>query len=201
MKYNIVKSIPTWLPIYSGNYGTIWEDAPNEEREIDWINEQRAEKNLNPIEFDDIEFNYADFYNDLAELITDEIENELKEFVYSVKFNKLESPREYNFTNDSIHCEIKPKIKAIREYIESNFDKWSKYLKDNYTSYDGFYSHHSNSSESDEWQIDKACKDRHKLGAILNFIGLNEGIDEWDIYDNVIGNVSMEIKNYNKLMN
>jgi len=48
--------------------------------------------------------------------------------------------------------------------------------------------------------IDKACKDRHKLGAILNFIGLNEGIDEWDIYDNVIGNVSMEIKNYNKLI-
>ena len=29
MKYNIVQSIPTWLPIYSGNYGTIWEDAPN----------------------------------------------------------------------------------------------------------------------------------------------------------------------------
>ena len=80
MQYNIVQSIPTWLPIYSGNYGTIWQDAPNEESEIDWINEQRAEKNLNPIEFDDIEFNYADFYNDLAELITDEIEGELKQF-------------------------------------------------------------------------------------------------------------------------
>ena len=196
-----IKAIQTWLPVYSGNYGTVWEDAPNEECEVDWINEQRAERNLNPIEFDDIEFNYADFYKDLAELITDEIEGELKEFVYSIKFNKLESPLEYNFTNDSIHCEIKPKIKAIREYIDSNFDKWSKYLKDNYTSYDGFYSHHSNSSESDEWQIDKVCKNRHNLGAILNFIGLNEGIDESDIYDNVIGNVSMEIKNYNKLMN
>ena len=98
------------------------------------------------------------------------------------------------------NAEIRPKIKAIREYIESNFDKWSKYLEDNYTSYDGFISHHSNSSESDEWQINKACKDGHKLGAILNFIGLNEGIDEWDIYENVIGNISIEIKNYNKLI-
>ena len=73
-----IKAIQTWLPVYSGNYGTVWEDAPNEECEVDWINEQRAERNLNPIEFDDIEFNYADFYKDLAELITDEIENELK---------------------------------------------------------------------------------------------------------------------------
>ena len=195
------KAIQTWLPVYSGNYGTVWEDAPNEECEVDWINEQRAERNLNPIEFDDIEFNYANFYKDLAELITDEIENELKNFVYSIEFEKLQSPKEYNFTNDSIECEIKPKIKAIKEYISLNFDEWSKYIEENYTSYDGFCSFHSSSSKDGEWQIDRACKNGHNLGSILNFIALNEGVDEWDIYDNVIGNIGIEIKNYNQLIN
>ena len=26
-----IKAIQTWLPVYSGNYGTVWDDAPNEE--------------------------------------------------------------------------------------------------------------------------------------------------------------------------
>ena len=56
-----MNTIKTHLPIYNGNYGTIWEDAPNEEYEVEYINELRAEKNLKPIEFDDIEFDYRLF--------------------------------------------------------------------------------------------------------------------------------------------
>ena len=94
-----MNTIKTHLPIYSGNYGTIWEDAPNEEYEVEYINELREEKNLKPIEFDDVEFDYETFYNELSELISDEVEFVLKDYVHSIEYLKLNSPRYYNYSN------------------------------------------------------------------------------------------------------
>jgi hypothetical protein len=196
-----MNTIKTHLPIYSGNYGTIWEDAPREEYEVENINELRAEKNLKPIEFDDIEFDYETFYNELSELITNEVEFQLKDYVHSIKYLKLNSPKYYNYSNDSIECEIAPNMEAIKEYINEYQGEWSQYLKDNYTSYDGFYSFHSNDYKSEEWELNTACKDYHKLGAVLEFIAQNESIEEYDIFDSVIGNISIDILNYDTLIN
>ena len=196
-----MNTIKTHLPIYNGNYGTIWQDAPNEEYEVEHINELRAEKNLKPIEFDDIEFDYKNFYNELSELITNEVEFQLKDYVHSIKYLKLNSPRYYNYSNDSIECEIAPNMEAIKEYINKYQEEWSQYLKDNYTSYDGFCSFHSNDYKSEEWELNTACKDYHKLGAVLEFIAQNESIEEYDIYDSVIGNICIDILNYDTLIN
>ena len=196
-----MNTIKTHLPIYNGNYGTIWEDAPNEEYEVEYINELRAEKNLNPIEFDDVEFDYKTFYNELSELITNEVEFQLKDYVHSIEYFKLNSPKYYNYSNDFIECEIAPNMEAIKEYINKYQEEWSQYLKDNYTSYDGFISFHSNDHKSEEWELNTACKDYHKLGAILGFIAQNEDIKEFDIYDSVIGNISIDILNYDTLIN
>ena len=196
-----MNTIKTHLPIYNGNYGTIWQDAPNEEYEVEHINELRAEKNLKPIEFDDIEFDYKNFYNELSELITNEVEFQLKDYVHSIKYLKLNSPKYYNYSNDSIECEIAPNMEAIKEYINKYQEEWSQYLKDNYTSYDGFCSFHSNDYKSEEWELNTACKDYHKLGAVLEFIAQNESIEEYDIYDSVIGNICIDILNYDTLIN
>lgn len=193
-------TIKTTLPIYNGNYGTIWEDSPNEEYEFEYINELRAEKKLKPIEFDDIVFDYKSFYNELSELIANEIEFQLKDYVHSIKYLKLKSPRFYNYSNDYIECEIAPNMDAIKKYINEYKKEWIQYLKDNYTSYDGFISFHSNDYKSEEWELNTACKDYHKLGAILQFIAQNEDIDEYDIYENVIGDICIDIVNYDYLI-
>jgi hypothetical protein len=168
---------------------------------VENINELRAEKNLKPIEFDDIEFDYKTFYNELSELITNEVEFQLKDYVHSIKYLKLNSPQYYNYSNDSIECEIAPNMEAIKEYINKYQKEWSQYLKDNYTSYDGFRSFHSNDYKSEEWELNTACKDYHKLGAVLEFIAQNESIEEYDIYDSVIGNICIDILNYDTLIN
>jgi hypothetical protein len=196
-----MNTIKTHLPIYSGNYGTIWEDAPREEYEVENINELRAEKNLKPIEFDDIEFDYETFYNELSELITNEVEFQLKDYVHSIKYLKLNSPKYYNYSNDSIECEIAPNMEAIKEYINKHQKEWSQYLKDNYTSYDGFCSFHSNDYKSEEWELNTACKNYHKLGAVLEFIAQNEDIEEYDIFDSVVGNICIYVLNYDTLIN
>jgi len=151
-----MNTIKTHLPIYNGNYGTIWEDAPREEYEVKNINELRAEKNLKPIEFDDIEFDYETFYNELSELITNEVEFQLKDYVHSIKYLKLNSPRYYNYSNDY---------------------------------------------KSEEWELNTACKDYHKLGAILGFIAQNKDIEEYDIFDSVVGNICIYVLNYDTLLN
>ena len=175
-----MNTIKTHLPIYNGNYGTIWEDAPREEYEVEYINELREEKNLKPIEFDDVEFDYKTFYNELSELISNEVEFVLKDYVHSIEYLNME---------------------AIKEYVNKYQEEWSQYLKDNYTSYDGFISFHSNDHKSEEWELNTACKDYHKLGVVLGFIAQNEGIKEFDIYDDVIGNISIDILNYDTLIN
>ena len=193
-----MNSINTWLPIFSGTYGTIWE-CSMDEYEMDWINEQRETKGFPAVEWDQIEFDYVQYYKDMSEMIVNEVENELKNFVYSIEFQKMESPREYNFVNASIHCTIKPRYKAIKQYIKDHFTAWNKYLQDNYTSCDGFISFHDNFAESEEWKMTKALKDLHGLGAVLNFIAINEEIEEMDMFDNVQGNISINVKNYDKL--
>ena len=65
-----------------------------------------------------------------------------------LKFVSLESPHSYNFATDEIIVQV--------EYDEKELEKLSHeidfetYIKDNFTSYDGFFSYYSNDSE--EWR-------------------------------------------------
>ena len=187
----------TYLPIFTGFYGSPFE--PDETNEIEYINEIRQDKNLKPINYEDCIFNYDKYYLELSEMLTDEIESQLKEFVYSIEFEKLKSPKFYNFENDSIHCKIKPNKKAILNYIKNNFDLWAKYLKENYSSCSGFISHYSNNPNSKDWNNYNLINGTHQLGSVLNFIAMNEDITECDIYDWVLGNISLECENFDKL--
>ena len=52
-----------------------------------------------PTSFDDVEFDYKTFYNELSELITNEVEFQLKDYVHSIEYFKLNSPKYYNYSN------------------------------------------------------------------------------------------------------
>ena len=128
--------IKTYLPIFTGFYGSIYE--PNEENEIDYINELREEKNLDKIDYDDCDFNYSDYFLEVAKGLVNEVENQMKEFVNSIEFEELKSPKFYNYSNDSINVKINPNKKSIINYIRRYKDEWKKYLLENYKSCDGF---------------------------------------------------------------
>ena len=189
----------TYLPVFKGFYGSIFE--PDETNEIDYINEQRAEKELNEIDFDDCEFDYSKYYLDVSKYLVDEIESELSEYVESIEFQELKSPQFYNFTNDYINVIIKPKPDAIINYIKTYKSEWEKYLLDNYKSYDGFISRYDCFPESDDWNNYNIINGRHQLGSVLNFNAENEGINELDVWDWIVGNVSLDCTNYSELIN
>ena len=187
----------TYLPVFKGFYGSIFE--PDETNEIDYINEQRAEKKLPEIDYDDCNFNYSRYYKDVSEYLVNEVESELSEYVNSIKFQELKSPQFYNFTNDWINVVINPKPDAIINYINDYKDEWKKYLLDNYKSYDGFISSYDCFPDSDDWNDYNIINGKHQLGSALNFIAENEGINELDMWDYIVGNVSLECTNFDEL--
>jgi hypothetical protein len=91
--------------------------------------------------------------------------------------------------------EIIPIVDNIAKYIHSNYDAFDTYLKERYTSRDGFISFRFNSAV--EWAEDTSNftalgKDSHVLGAILDFALVNEEVSDYDFYEDVIGNVCFD---------
>ena len=88
-------------------------------------------------------------------------------------------------------------MKNIKNYLKDNSKNWEVYLKEKYTSCDGFMSFHDNYPDSEQWEVKNAVQDEHRLGSILNFILLNDHEEnlggntlEYDLYDDIQGNTS-----------
>jgi hypothetical protein len=198
------QSVKTFLPIFNGFYGTIWASDNQLENEVYYINQERKDKGYSPIEYDSIDFDNEAYESEVSQRLCHLLEQELSDYVTKIAYEKLVSPKTYNFSNDSIDVIIEVKAKEVKKYIYKNIESFKKYLKDNYTSYDGFMSHYDNDFES--WQsmtkdFTNFSVNGHVLGSILHFIALNEGINEFSLYENLEVYVTEFIKNYDTLGN
>ena len=158
------KTISSFLPVFTGFYGTHFE--------LDLDNYLHEEK----LDYDDIKIDNEQYEKDVAEACCSWIEDNC-EFIKKVVYEAISSPREYNFYNDSINCIIDVDVEAFREYLIENEEALNKYLKDRYTSRDGFWSSYSNSFA--EWREEindfrDLDVDGHRLGALLGFYFENE---------------------------
>lgn len=178
--------VNSYLPIFSGFYNTLWDCDTLEDSEIEYINDERTAKGKTNIDSIEIDFDYKDYRNQVGKYLTEKIGETLKEngFISEITFDEIVSPKEYNFANDSIYVNYHltdDNQKEIKKFLFKHFEDFEDYIKENYTSYDGFISFHSN--KSIDWLIDNnLLEDQHKLGAIFNFIlDMNE-VCEQDLY-------------------
>lgn len=93
----------TFLPCFPGFYETLFE-FNNEDLELENINEQRAEIGFDPIGYDDVKWNYHDYRIGVSKKAVAYVETKLNELGIEceLEFIKLQSPHEYNFSNDII---------------------------------------------------------------------------------------------------
>ena len=192
--------IKTYLPVFPGFYNTIFEPY-NEDSEVDEINNIREEKGLSEITFDDCEFNYDEYFTDVAEKCTDAIEAVLIELdlIKSIEFEKLVSPEFYNYTNDSINITINlsdVNLNNILKYINNNLDEFAEYIRERYTSCSGFISSYSNNYQ--DWINKESIEHKHKLGSIFEFILLIEEYDQESLYYDC-EDIYIFCSNYNEL--
>jgi len=137
------QTIETNAPSFSGFYNSIWEF--DYEQELCYINESRRDNGLDELTSDnEIEIDYTNYKNNIAEQYCDVIGELLNDYIDSMKFIKIKSPREYNFTTDKIECNVTFDTNKIQEWCVDNLDTLGKYIKDRFTSRDGFISFFSN---------------------------------------------------------
>ncbi len=203
-----MKTIKTWLPVFPGFYGTDFE--ADEDLEIFNIAEQRKLNDLPGLPYDAIKWDYDDYENEVAEAACQVIENDLEEFLAEINFQKVSSPKEYNFGNDSIHITVdlnEQNELYIMQYLERHLKEFGEYLKDKYTSRSGFISSHPNAIG--DWVGIECLEDNHKLGAILQFIwyqvnennAVSKEEAERDFREEVMQDISLSASNYDDCCN
>lgn len=166
----------TYLPLFSGFYGSHWDEP-------DFYGEEEIFDLPNDKEFWEF-INWENYHNHIAKEMCSEVQSLLSDFVSDIKFENIVSPKYYNFSNDSINCEITFQEAKIHLYLEENINEFKKYIKDRYTSRDGFISSYSNDAK--EWLFEWSSNE-HMVGSVLQFICENEGHEEpWDISDSHI---------------
>ncbi len=196
--------IKTFLPLFPGFYNTIFE--PCEDNEMEYINEERETKGLEPAKWEDFKFDYADYRNEIAKGCCQFIENKLTELDLKcrIEFEEVKSPREYNFTTDVINCTITINTNEVIQYMIDHKEELRQYFIDKFTTRDGFISFYNPSIEM--W-IANAYVDGFSdpviLGSMLDAILENENKDnelELEMYERVSTNVILQVSNYNELL-
>jgi hypothetical protein len=200
----------TWCPVFPGFYNTDFDSDYEEEREIENINEDRRENGFtDEIEWSDCEFDHKAYFNRVSKDFCSNLEHMLKEkgYVTRLEIEALVSPREYNFTNDSINVVVElntENILNIQDAIFPNWDKFDKYIKDKYTSCSGFSSFYSNVPK--DWtemtdSFSDFSKSDHYLGSILEFICQIEEITVFEMMQTMSENGDLYIRaeNYDDL--
>lgn len=164
----------TYLPLFRGFYGSHWDEPyfDGEEDHYDLPSDKY---------FDDF-VDWEKYHDHIAKGMCNYLESELSDFVSSIQFECVASPKYYNFENDAIHCDIEFDKEKIQAYLDDNRQAFADYVKEHYTSGPGFISYYSHDSKDWDWSTDS-----HMLGSVLNFICINEGIEEpFDIQDSHI---------------
>lgn len=172
----------TYLPLFPGFYNTILE--PDEEFEAELVNERREEHGLDPLDYDDIDFDYNHYETEIIHEFARLIEGKV-DFIEKIEFQELIKPREYNFHNDSVNIIATVNVDMIRNLILRYENDFRDYLYDHYTTRDGFMPYYSNQYE--HWYDDTNgftdfSETPHQLGSILTFLLRIYEIYESDIY-------------------
>ena len=167
--------IETFCPLFPGFYSTIFE--PSEESEIQFWNQE----NGTDLSYDDFEFDYDDYRDRVARAFVDSFESNFQDIIPSdIKYQSISSPQYYNFSNDSINIEVEFDFARFMETVNENKENIREYIRDNYTSRDGFNSFHSNNVEDwcdKEYVLENGS---HRVGALMEALVLTI-IDQDDI--------------------
>lgn len=134
-------------------------------------------------------FDNSKFKAEILKRAADYIQNEIKPFLVDLKIgitdvvvHDIVSPKYYNFNTDELYFDLIVEddfSEKLAEKVESEFynEDLAKFLKDNYTSYDGFMSFTANNLDGLIEGIKEG--DVREISAFLSWYFINnfEGID------------------------
>ena len=190
-----ITKIPTWLPVFPGFYNTIFE--AQFDQELEYLNDQGEL----PDSADEGDLLYGWDNGGYERAVVRSICDHMPSYfppeagILHCRFEKVASPKEYNFVNDSANVTFEVDMAKfapwVREYLKNNAKDWEDCIHRHYRSRDGFCSFYSD--DVDDWN--QAVEDmltgtesepepriygrevigeQHLLGRLLDFILRNE---------------------------
>jgi hypothetical protein len=125
----------------------------------------------------DSEYNAEQFWDNfdndkykakIQELAADFLTYEIDENFITIEAGELYSPKYYNFDTDNIELIVNfDKFKLLDE-IKKDVNAFNTFLKEKYSSYDGFCSFTANNF--DQWYIDYKDEKETAIGALLTYL-------------------------------
>ena len=117
-----------------------------------------------------------------------------QEFDLDLEFVATTSPKYYNFSTDRIFANVPlEQIERIRKEAEAHVD-YAEFIKERYTSYDGFWSNFSNDSNDEDWTKEELNPVQYR--SILDFWieKISDAHEDWDVFlmDDFRGNGGMD---------
>ncbi len=94
------------------------------------------------------------------------------------EFNLCSMPKYYNFETDRCFAKAifsNDVIDDIETYLKNHRDNFIEYLRNRFTSCDGYFSNYSNRIE--DWEMPLHKMDYNELGAVIHFILKDSGVD------------------------
>lgn len=188
-----LRAYETYCPIFAGFYNTIFDESENfvesllndeqEFREHYNIPEEMPWKYITDNFWECVDYQGGNL--EVAQSVLEAIPKVFPDgIIHAVEWQAMRSPREYNFANDSIDCKITVNLQALQNYIYENKAAFRGWIRERYTSRDGFISSYPNDFEG--WVEDTENfteLDGHYLGSILDFVAdLESDQPELDLY-------------------
>ena len=126
------------------------------------------------------------FTNAVARACVDELWNNLSQkdlIIADIAFESISSPAYYNFETDRLNLIVDCDIPALKKYcFETENVAFAQYLKDNFTSYDGFVSFVPNSYFDFKEQYEAGADNKLAEVMIEFYILRNLDIDAYNEY-------------------
>lgn len=166
-------AIDTWLPLHPGYYESrlYHSDMDNQEAgyfldyALPWLPEY-----LHAAIGEQIVTDFQGYMGATSRQFCDAVEALLTDILGSkvtIVYQGIHSPREYNFTTDTVNVSITLDRAALSQYCAKYSGEMAPYFRARYTSYDGFMSHYP--ADINYW-TDPDNWDRHGLGAVLEAV-------------------------------
>lgn len=94
--------------------------------------------------------------------------HEAEGITIKIEVGELYSPKFYNFATDQVELTVDYDKGAILLFAQNNKEDFNMFLKENYSSYDGFSS--STANNYSEWMEDFINDNVQSIGAVFTFI-------------------------------
>jgi len=86
----------------------------------------------------------------------------------TIKCGDIYSPKYYNFSTDNMHIDVSYNKAEVLRMVKNEIDFFKVFLKENYSSYDGFTSFGSDNFH--DWLINYANNCEIAIGAVLTYL-------------------------------